>query len=253
MLERKKNIWIHGLSGRMGQEIFLAVKKDSSYTFLGGSSRSKDLSVDKLNNCDLIFDFTNLEGNLFLLETLKLKMKASPKVLIGTTGLTTSLINGWRELQKERLESKIFLAPNTSVGILLLLKSSLMIHPVLANLGFDLEIEETHHRKKSDSPSGTASYLAKKLAEKNADTIVKNRETGRTPGEIGVHSIRGGNIPGEHRLRFLGANEELTLTHRSYSRSLFASGALKLGHWLLKKEPGYYTLDDVNPMEIVSS
>jgi 4-hydroxy-tetrahydrodipicolinate reductase len=116
----------------------------------------------------------------------------------------------------------------------------------LKGKGFDIEIVESHHRNKVDSPSGTALLLAKNISEEIPKSeIISSRKSKRRAEEIGVHSIRGGNVFGEHHISFLGDSEEIVFSHRALSRSLFANGALVLGKWLADRKPGFYGLSDV--------
>ena len=116
----------------------------------------------------------------------------------------------------------------------------------MGKLGFDIEICEAHHRGKRDAPSGTAKHLADAIAETlTRARPIFHRDGGRLPGEIGIHSVRGGGVFGEHEVRLLGDNEELAVTHRALNRAIFARGALTLSRWLLAQRAGFYTLDDV--------
>ena len=114
--------------------------------------------------------------------------------------------------------------------------------------GWDIEIEETHHKKKVDAPSGTAKMLIEAADPEGACSLVYGREgiLGERPArEIGVHSLRGGTVAGTHEVHFFGTDEELVLTHRAQSRQIFAEGALAAAEKLLAKEPGFYSFEDL--------
>jgi 4-hydroxy-tetrahydrodipicolinate reductase len=118
--------------------------------------------------------------------------------------------------------------------------------------GFDLEIVEMHHRLKRDAPSGTAKTLAEILAavrKQQVDKVARHGRAGivgeRTADEIGVHSVRGGDVVGEHTVIFAATGERVELTHKASSRETFANGALRAAQWLVKQKPGLYDMQDV--------
>jgi 4-hydroxy-tetrahydrodipicolinate reductase len=118
--------------------------------------------------------------------------------------------------------------------------------------GFDLEVVEMHHRLKRDAPSGTAKTLAEILAEarnQQLEKVVRHGRSGivgeRTAAEIGMHSIRGGDVVGDHTVIFAGVGERVELTHRASSRETFANGALRAAQWVVKQKPGLYNMQDV--------
>ena len=117
---------------------------------------------------------------------------------------------------------------------------------------FDLEITEMHHRLKKDAPSGTAKKLAEILCEVRELDYKKDVRHGRegmvgerSTKEIGVHSIRGGDVVGDHTVTLAGAGERLELTHKAASRETFAGGALRAARWIVGKPPGLYSMEDV--------
>jgi 4-hydroxy-tetrahydrodipicolinate reductase len=117
--------------------------------------------------------------------------------------------------------------------------------------GYDVEIGEVHHRLKKDAPSGTALRLAEEVAHalgRSTDVLRKSREglTGERPrAEIGIQSIRGGDVVGDHTVYFLGDGERVELTHRATSRDTFAKGALRAARWVASQPPGLYGMQDV--------
>lgn len=255
-------LWIHGISGRMGGELKKAAANQAGFKLIGGSSHFvelpsgeqeaastaltpehlyKYLSAAEVN---LIVDFSGPTGNALLLAALSQATLKEKSVLLGSTGLSSDSLTAWKDLSI-RSNLRLLIAPNTSIGILLALAAALRVAPTLVQNGFDIEISETHHRGKKDAPSGTARFLAEALAQRLNLKPNYDRSGAREAGEIGVHAIRGGGVTGEHVIRFIGDNEELCLSHRAFSRSLFATGALNLGRWLTTKPPGAYELQDV--------
>ena len=117
--------------------------------------------------------------------------------------------------------------------------------------GFDIEICETHHNQKVDAPSGTAKMLLDEViaAEPESDYYAQYGREGicgkRNPKEVGMHSLRGGTVAGVHTVSFFGTDEEVSLTHRATSRQIFVNGALAAAQKLAKREPGFYTFDQV--------
>ena len=237
------SVWLSGLSGRMGQSISQAASNDDRFTLVGGSSeRSSDLRT--LKECDIVIDFSSLAGNEALLKSLAAFRNKT--VLIGTTGLPEKTIKKWADLAK-KAGHRILFAPNTSIGIYLLMNEVGRIARVLIPAGFDVEIVETHHKRKKDAPSGTALLLAQAIQKEFPKAkIATSHPELRTPGSIGVHAVRGGGVFGEHEVRFISEHEEITVAHRAFSRALFAHGALNLAEKLHNRaDTGYVTLADL--------
>lgn len=242
-----KSVWIHGITGRMGSLLAEFVNKEESFELIGGSheqSSSEELK-EGIQKSSLIIDFSSQEGNETLYKTAsQTKELTSKSFLICSTGLNSKHQDHWKSLTSHNVS--ILFAPNTSVGVLMLLKSALSIVGLASSSNFDIEIEETHHRWKKDSPSGTALFLAESLqTQVPKHSLVTSRHGPRQENEIGIHVTRGGGVFGEHKIRFLGDFEEISLSHRSFSREIWAKGALSLGEWLCKQKPGAYSLDDI--------
>jgi len=146
----------------------------------------------------------------------------------------------------------VFQSGNMSLGIFLLKQLARQAAAVLGE-GFDIEIIEAHHNQKLDAPSGTAYILAgavnEGLAAPRGYTYERqSRREARPKDEIGIHSVRGGTVPGEHTVLFAGFDEVVELTHRAYSKRIFAAGCLAAARWLADKPAGRYGMDDmVNP------
>jgi 4-hydroxy-tetrahydrodipicolinate reductase len=173
---------------------------------------------------------------------------AGAAAVIGTTGLRPAD----RELiARAAAEVPVVLAPNMSVGVNVLLK---LVADAARALGpdYDLEIVETHHRLKRDAPSGTALRLAEALAEATGRDLQKTAryqrhgDVGpRTAEEIGVQTLRGGDVVGDHTVFFLGIGDRIEITHRASSRETFARGAVRAALWLRGRAPGLYDMRDV--------
>lgn len=263
-MSSRSAVWLHGYSGRMGKELRNLITQNSqAWELIGGSTSSTlvDHKAGKeegnwsqlpsyLEKTDLIIDFSNVEGNAHIFAMLGKQPISRKAILLGTTGLTNDQIKAWKAYAAG-FDIRLLIAPNTSLGILLTLKVSELMARVLSPLHFDIEILETHHRAKVDAPSGTAKILAKNLAGAIDKEIVYAREGQRSSGEIGLASLRGGSVYGEHEVRYLGDHEELKISHKALNRQLFAQGALLLGQWLLQKSPGIYGLEDVSIEEMV--
>jgi 4-hydroxy-tetrahydrodipicolinate reductase len=259
---KRLGIWIHGSSGKMGREIQRAVvgAKDR-FGLVGGSARlfegelflqGKPVTADTLAHAlahdavDVILDFSTPDANAILFDAMS-ALPAARRVIVGTTGLGGDRIAAWIKLAAKKKHS-VLIAPNTSLGVLVLARAVELAAAPLARAGFDIEVLETHHRAKRDAPSGTARFLADAVVRAAPTLKIQTapRLGGPRPdGEVGMHSVRGGGVFGEHSVRCLGPDEEVSLSHRAYSRALFASGALTLAQWLARRPPGLQRLEDV--------
>jgi 4-hydroxy-tetrahydrodipicolinate reductase len=168
--------------------------------------------------------------------------------VIGSTGFTSGTK---ARVAAAAAKSPIVLSPNMSVGVNVLFA---LAQRAAATLGdaYDVEIVELHHKRKKDAPSGTAVKLAEVAAQALGRDPAKDlvfERSGivgeRTPREIGVQSVRGGDVVGEHTVYFFGDGERLELSHRATSREQFASGAVRAARWVVGKPPGLYDMFDV--------
>lgn len=240
----KFKVWIHGISGRMGQEIAHLIANHDRLYLAGGSDKdTPPKTIQKgILACDIVIDFSSPDGSMALQKQMAhLTGKA---VLIGTTGLSVAQIKKWSDTATNQ-KHRILAAANTSLGIYTLAQHVGALAALLAPEDFDIEIIETHHNKKIDAPSGTALFLAKMIQKDCPDfKLVFGHSKKRSPKTIGVHAVRGGGVFGEHEVRFIGAHEEIKITHRAFSRGLFANGALALALRLVKRKPfGLITVD----------
>jgi 4-hydroxy-tetrahydrodipicolinate reductase len=169
-------------------------------------------------------------------------------MVIGTTGHS-----GPERSKIEKLSVKIPIvwSSNFSTGVNALFWLTQKAAEILGP-GFDLEIIETHHRLKRDAPSGTAKTLAEILAKVRRIQLGKALRPGRsgnvgerTSEEIGIHSVRGGDVVGDHTVIFAGVGERIELTHKASSRETFANGALRAVQWAVGQKPGLYDMQDV--------
>jgi len=190
---------------------------------------------------DVVVDFTSPAAAL---EAMERCAAAGNPFITGTTGLTPGQIE-----KAETFASSIplLISPNMSLGVNLIFK---LVRDAAAALpDFDAEVVEIHHNRKKDSPSGTAARIADVLMSvRSGSTVVHGREGmagPRTPAEIGMHSLRGGDVVGEHTVVFAGEGERLELTHRAHSRRTFARGAIRAIRFIHGREPGLYSMDDV--------
>jgi 4-hydroxy-tetrahydrodipicolinate reductase len=195
--------------------------------------------------CDAVIDFTTPESSMNTLREVKAQGKA---VVFGTTGFSETEKD---EIAEAAKSIRIVLAPNMSIGVNVLFKT---VYEVAKTLGdaYDVEIVEAHHKFKKDAPSGTAV----KISEIVADALERNLKEvgvygrhgfseGRGPKEIGVHTVRAGDIVGEHRVMFGGMGETLEIFHRAQSRETFARGSVRAAQWIVDQPPGLYDMQDV--------
>jgi 4-hydroxy-tetrahydrodipicolinate reductase len=170
--------------------------------------------------------------------------------VIGTTGLTEE---EKRSVAALAAQIPIILAPNMSLGVNLLAALVEQTARLLADQGYDIEVLEWHHRRKLDSPSGTALFLGEAAARGagwNLPEVAVHGRSGlaagdRPPRQIGFHAVRGGDIVGDHRVQFCAEGEMVEFAHRATTRDTFAIGALRAAAWLGRQGPGLYGMRDV--------
>jgi len=216
--------------GKMGQAIAVAVAEDPGF----------ELDQD---HGDVVVDFSVPAA---LPASLDRAVSAAVPILIGTTGLD-DLAD--RRISEAAKDVAVLRAANTSLGVALLAQ---LVERAASVLGFewDIEIAETHHRMKSDAPSGTALMLGEAAAQGRGATLKAERgrdgtNLKRDPGAIGFASLRGGTVAGDHDVLFLGPEERLILAHRAENRMIFARGALAAARFLVGQPAGLYSMRDV--------
>lgn len=193
-----------------------------------------------LGQCDVVIDFSHPDA----IEAIAVACVQAKKPLVtGTTGLS---VQARARLSEAAGAIGIVAAPNFSVGVNVLFWLAPKANDLLGQ-SFDVEIIEAHHRQKKDAPSGTAKRLAEILSTSEEELMHgRSGMVGeRKAGEIGIHSIRGGDIVGDHTIVFAGAGERLELTHRAASRETFAAGSLRAAVWIIGRAPGLYNMEDV--------
>jgi 4-hydroxy-tetrahydrodipicolinate reductase len=235
-------ILINGARGRMGHALSDAAK-DLGLAVGAAVDVGDDLAA-ALTTCDVIVDFSSHLATRGLLELAAAKKKA---IVIGTTGHSAA-----DKTQLLALAAKVpcVWAGNFSVGVNLLFALTRRASAVLGS-DYDAEVIEMHHRFKKDAPSGTAERLLEIIREErklSATSIRHGRQgiTGeRTPTEIGIHSLRGGDVVGDHTVMFAALGERIELTHKAGDRAIFARGALRAAQWVVTQPPGVYDMQDV--------
>ena len=247
------NMIIHGCGGAMGQVLSELAAEDGEIQVAAGidprGGIKRDYPVyESFQVCgaaaDVVVDFSTAAAVDGLLEYCK--EKRLPLVLC-TTGLSQCQLEKVQELSET---VPVLRSANMSLGVNLLLKLVKEGAKVLGMSGFDMEIVEKHHRRKLDAPSGTAVALAESINEAmgGACHFVYDRSQVRRPRdekEIGISSVRGGTIVGEHDVIFAGMDEVVTLSHQAFSRGIFAKGALAAAKFLAGRKPGMYDMSDV--------
>jgi len=203
------------------------------------------LSADMPDKADVAIDFSSPDASCALARRCA---EMGIPVVIGTTGLSKAQETDLREQIAQRIP--VLLAPNMSLGVNLMFRLVQEMARALPS-GYDIEIVESHHRRKNDAPSGTAMEIVRRLCAalgRDEDALVFGRQGAvgpRPPEQIAVHAIRGGDIVGEHTVMFAAEGERLELTHRASSREVFARGAIAAARYLAGKQPGWYGMADV--------
>jgi 4-hydroxy-tetrahydrodipicolinate reductase len=235
------------LAGAFEHSAHPAVGKDIA-EIIGGSPTGKTVCADMqeaLGEADVVIDFTNAAASLGHLQVAAANRIA---MVVGSTGFSADQMEQARELSRE---FPAVLTPNMSMGVNVLFKVVADVTRMLGS-GFDVEIVEAHHRFKKDAPSGTALKLAQIVAralDRELDQVGVYARHGligeRTLQEIGIQTVRGGDIVGEHTVLFAGMGERIELTHRAHSRDNFAHGALRAALWVVRQPPGLYDMQNV--------
>lgn len=258
---------VTGAAGRMGSRIIALLREDETLELAGATEKEghpavgkdageaagipflgipirKDLS-EVIQDCQAVIDFTVPEASLRHIQIASMAEKA---IVVGTTGFSQADIDQIRTLSSR---CSCVLCPNMSVGVNVLFKVLEGIAPIFSN-GYDVEIFEVHHRFKKDAPSGTALRMAQIIAGAMGRDLEKVGIFGRkgiigerSREEIGVHTLRAGDVVGEHTVIFGGMGERIELTHRAQSRDNFARGALRAAKFAAHAGNGLYDMLDV--------
>jgi 4-hydroxy-tetrahydrodipicolinate reductase len=260
-------IAVNGAAGRMGGRIITAIKETEGLELAGALEMAghpalgqdagllagcgalgvaiTDSHETALRQAEVLIDFTFPEVSL---KNLEVCARLGKRMVIGSTGFTPE--------QRSQVEDfarriPVVLAPNMSVGVNACFKILKEAARILGE-GFDVEIVELHHNQKKDAPSGTAvrmgEIVAEALGRDYNQSAVFHREGmcgARGKEEIGMQTVRGGDIVGEHTVYFIGMGERIEITHRAMSRDMFARGALRAAGWIADQQPGLYDMQDI--------
>ncbi len=238
------SIAVMGASGRMGQELIKGVLADKFFTLAGATERAghdwigrdvgvclgdkelgvkvQDDALELFAKADTVLDFTSPESSV---EHAEIAAQAKCVLVIGTTGFNAEQL---KRIKMAGNHTRIIRAGNMSIGLNLLANAAKYITPILGS-DFDTDIVETHHRGKVDAPSGTALMLR--------DAV------GRA--DVSMHSLRSGDVVGEHEVIFSGKGERIILRHIATDRAIFVRGALYAARWGMKQDAGEYSMHDV--------
>ena len=259
---------ITGVSGRMGTTLLRCVRDAEGMRVVGATERpgstlvgldaglatrlgALEVSVEddlaatlERTKPDVVVDFTSAAAGV---EHARICAQKKVALVLGSTGFTPEAT---AEITQLATGIPIVMTPNMSIGVTVLLQVAAELTRVLGE-AFDVEVVELHHRLKKDAPSGTALRLAEEIARASGRTREDFRLSreglvgARTDREIGLQTLRGGDVVGEHTVYFLGDGERIELTHRATSRDSFALGAVRAARWVTGRAPGLYDMRDV--------
>ena len=258
---------VTGAAGRMGGRLVALIRESTALSLVGAVESKGHVSIGEdagevagsgaagipisddlsavIGQAEVVIDFSTPAATL---QHVRLAAERRRAIVIGTTGFSAQELAELRALAKP---IACVLSPNMSVGVTLLFK---VIAEMARALGddYDIEVIEAHHRLKKDAPSGTALKMAEILATavgrdlQEVGVYARKGLIGeRTRGEIGIQTIRAGDIVGDHTVLFGGMGERVEVTHRVQSRDTFARGALRAARWAVKQPPGLYDMQDV--------
>jgi len=231
-----------GARGRMGQAI-TAAAHESGATIVAAIDAGDDLAAG-IALADVIIDFSS---HKITAEVIRLAHAARKPLVIGTTGHAA---DEKTKLLLEAAKIPTVWSGNYSVGVNLLFALTRRAAAVLGS-DYDAEVVEMHHRFKKDAPSGTAARLLEIVLEERkltSEALRHGREgiTGeRTATEVGIHSLRGGDVIGDHTVMFAALGERIELTHKASDRGIFARGSIRAAQWLIDRPAGVYDMQDV--------
>lgn len=249
MTHSSTSIIVFGASGRMGSRICALTLDDTSCALVGAIDRASssrigqsisgdaharaitlqtpEFQAQSSARADVVIDFSSDEGSV---HSARIAEHAHAALLVGTTALSDASIAALKKISTIR---PVLVAPNTSLGVAVLADLASRAAKLLGP-GYECSIVEAHHSRKLDAPSGTALRLARAV-----------RDAGHPLKDDQILAIRGGDVVGEHTIRFAAQGEYIELTHRATTRDLFARGAIHAAKWLKGKPPGWYTINDV--------
>lgn len=239
------NIIIHGSTGRMGQNLIALTEQSHTLAAAVSIEQETNATEKKYHSlpefdgaADLLIDFSHHTAIGAVLDYAKAKKLP---VVIGTTGHTAEELAAIADAAKE---IPVFHAGNYSLGIAVLMDMARRTAKAFPDA--EVEIIETHHDQKLDVPSGTALMLAKAVKDGHPEATynIGRHENGkRDPKEIGIHSLRMGNVVGVHEVIIATGTQTITLKHEAHDRKLFAEGAMVAAQWLVAQKPGLYNME----------
>lgn len=256
-----------GAAGRMGTTLVRLIHESRSMKLAGAVEAAGNSQINKdagevagvgkigvpiaaeigplLKGPVVVVEFTAPEATL---EHAKIAAQKNIPMVIGTTGLKQKQLDEIKTLSRK---TPILISANMSLGVNLLVSLLGKVAEILGD-DYDVEIIEAHHRFKKDAPSGTALAMAQPIANALKRDLNQAGVCGRkgiigerTKQEIGLLSIRAGDIVGEHTVIFGGLGERIEFVHRAHSRETFARGAIRAAQWLVKQKKGLYSMQDV--------
>jgi len=237
-------IIVTGANGKMGQALLRGAETLPALAVAGRIELGQQLA-DVIQNADVVVDFSSHDATVPFARSCAQHQKA---MVIGTTGHSEAERD---ELRHISTRIPMVWSSNFSTGVNVLFWLTARAAGILGP-DYDIEIVEMHHRLKKDAPSGTARTLAEIVArtrQVQLDQVARHGRVGitgeRTSAEIGIHSLRGGDVVGDHTVIFAAAGERVELTHKASSRDTFALGALRAAQWVQDKPPGLYDMQDV--------
>lgn len=249
-----KKVLVLGCNGKMGQILCRMIAEDPDMEVIAGVDinttpvtrypvyETPD-QIDKKfwGKTDVIIDFSSPEATSSLIHFAILE---GIPLVIATTGISTE---DEAKMEKAAKKIPIFYSQNMAYDVCVIKRVLEVAVPLLK--GADIEITEEHHRRKKDSPSGTAIMLANTINNLLCNTMEKvyGRTEKRKPNEIGISSVRGGTLCGTHTVKFIGDNDIFEIKHTALSRDMFAEGAIQAAKFITEegRKPGFYTMDDL--------
>jgi 4-hydroxy-tetrahydrodipicolinate reductase len=261
------NIIVAGAAGRVGARIINVIGQTDGVRLVGAFEHPDSPSIGQdaglaaglgpvgikitgsingvIDKGEVVIDFTSPKATL---ENIKAVSARGISMVIGTTGMTGDLL---AEVERLARGIRCVISPNMSVGVNVMLRVVAMMAEKLGS-DYDIEIIEAHHRLKKDAPSGTAMAIARTLAGatgRDLDRVAVYERKGitgeRTKEEIGIQTVRAGDITGDHTVMFGGIGERLELIHRAHNRDNFARGAVRAAGWVVEQPAGLYNMQDV--------
>ena len=241
------NLCVWGKNGKMGQLILAMAAEDGEWSGLQGCD-VEEPPRDDAGNPQVVIDFSHPSA---LDDVLAYCRQQSCALVMGTTGHSPVQLE---QIRETAAVIPVVHATNMSLGMNLLFSLVKETAAALKNQA-DIEVIEAHHNRKKDAPSGSAKTIVESieagLAEERPKVYGREGEAHRQPGEIGTHSIRGGNIVGRHEAWFINELESIALVHEAHDRSVFARGALTAARFAVEQKPGLYHMTHVLGMESI--